>query len=88
MVDVTGDGALAASEVAAAAPPPYCACTGFCRDHLHFMADETPVGAVVVSFPRETVEGKELSDQQLAPVYTAAVYHSKVTRSVRRGRAT
>jgi hypothetical protein len=76
-VDLTGDGATVASELAAALPAAYCASTGFCALHLHFMAEATPVGAVVVSFPRDAVDGPDLAELQLAPVYTAAVTHPK-----------
>ena len=78
VVDLTGDGARAAVEVATTFPAPYCSCTGFCAEHLHFMAVDTPAGPVVISFPREATEGADLTEHQLTPVYTAAVYHAKV----------
>ena len=77
-LDLTGDGAPVATDIYDAAPLPYCGKPGFCSEHLHVMADHTPVGPVVISLPREAVEGPDYSDMQLAPIYTAAVFHARV----------
>jgi len=77
-LDLTGDGAPVTSDIYNAAPLPYCGKPGFCSEHLHVMTDHTPVGPVVISLPREAVEGPDYSDMQLAPVYTAAVFHARV----------